>query len=141
MHNQQHAGPSQVINPESTKYATYWQFVTFAAMIFVAFVTPVQVGLFPMRIDGLMIFSLCVDAVFLADMVLQFFTMYPKRCLGRYHSPGPWGVILPRDRATRVSSTLVTGRWQPSEGRSLRQFGGLDVWISKEDKSPSADDW
>ncbi|CAK8993198.1 unnamed protein product [Durusdinium trenchii] len=68
-----------VINPESSKYATYWQFVTFAAMIFVAFVTPVQVGLFPMRIDGLMIFSLCVDAVFLADMVLQFFTMYPKR--------------------------------------------------------------
>lgn len=29
--------------PPAIRYATYWQFVTFAAMIFVAFVTPVQV--------------------------------------------------------------------------------------------------
>ena len=73
---------AQVINPESSRHATYWQFVTFAAMIFVAFVTPIQVGLFPIRMDLLLAVSLCVDFVFLVDMVLQFFTMYPKRRSG-----------------------------------------------------------
>ncbi|CAL1136518.1 unnamed protein product [Cladocopium goreaui] len=86
--------PWYVINPESSKYATYWQFLTFAAMVFVAFVTPIQVGLFPIRLDSLLILSLCVDGIFLADMALQFFTMYPKRS-----SRG----IIWEDRLTRIT--------------------------------------
>ncbi|CAJ1349613.1 unnamed protein product [Effrenium voratum] len=71
--------PWYVINPESSRFATMWQCITCSAMVFVAFVTPIQVGLFEMEFDGLLVASLCVDVIFLADMVLQFFTMYPKR--------------------------------------------------------------
>jgi len=69
--------PGYVINPDSFAAIT-WQMVTSCCMGFVALVTPVQVGLLDMRFDAIFFFSLCVDLVFLIDMILQFFTMYPK---------------------------------------------------------------
>lgn len=70
--------PWYVINPDTSTWATAWQGVVAAALIFVAFVTPVQVGLFELQLDMLMILSFCVDFVFFADMIVQFFTTYSR---------------------------------------------------------------
>eukprot|EP00439_Symbiodinium_sp_Y106_P085671 s509_g29.t1 len=64
-----------VINPESNRCLMVWQMVTTIAMVFVALITPLQVGLFEMQVDMLLAISLCIDIIFLADMILQFFTM------------------------------------------------------------------
>ncbi|CAE7362377.1 Kcnh6 [Symbiodinium pilosum] len=68
-----------VINPESNRFVMFWQMMTTIAMVFVALITPLQVGLFEIQLDMLLAVSLCVDSIFLLDMILQFFTMYPKK--------------------------------------------------------------
>jgi len=54
------------------------------ASAFVAFVTPVQIGLLEITSDALLAVSLLVDFVFLVDLILQFFVMV--------HVPTPRGV-------------------------------------------------
>eukprot|EP00435_Cladocopium_sp_Y103_P023182 s1638_g5.t1 len=73
-----HQKPWYVMNPDTSTWATVWQGVVAAALMFVAFVTPVQVGLFELHLDALMVVSFCVDFVFLTDMILQFFTTYSR---------------------------------------------------------------
>lgn len=68
--------PKYVINPQSNRYA-YWQLVTSVALGFVVIVVPFQVGLLNLEWDVLMAVSCVVDLVFVTDMVIQFFTMYP----------------------------------------------------------------
>jgi len=69
------AKPWYVINPEG-KWGTIWQIVIACALTFVAFITPVQVGLLPLQFDFLLVLSLCIDALFLTDTIMQFFIMY-----------------------------------------------------------------
>eukprot|EP00435_Cladocopium_sp_Y103_P021003 s4105_g5.t1 len=71
--------PWYIINPDSNTFATIWQFVTSAALLWIAFVTPLQVGLVPVQIDWVFVTSLVVDFLFLIDMCLQFFTAYVQR--------------------------------------------------------------
>ncbi|CAK8997028.1 Potassium voltage-gated channel subfamily H member 6 (Ether-a-go-go-related gene potassium channel 2) (ERG-2) (Eag-related protein 2) (Ether-a-go-go-related protein 2) (Voltage-gated potassium channel subunit Kv11.2) [Durusdinium trenchii] len=66
-----------VINPQSNYYA-YWQLLTTIALVFVVIVVPYQVGLLELQWDPLMMISCAVDGIFVTDMVIQFFTMYPK---------------------------------------------------------------
>jgi len=68
--------PSYIINPQTNNYA-YWQLLTTCALGFVVIVVPFQVGLLELEWDVLMIVSCVVDLVFVSDMVVQFFTMYP----------------------------------------------------------------
>lgn len=68
--------PKYVINPQSNRYA-YWQLLTTVALGFVVIVVPYQVGLLELQWDVLMAVSCVVDLVFVTDMVIQFFTMYP----------------------------------------------------------------
>lgn len=68
---------TMVIDPDSTRAIT-WQLITSCCMAFISIVTPVQVGLLELRLDFLQILSWGVDSIFFVDMVLQFFTMYPK---------------------------------------------------------------
>eukprot|EP00434_Breviolum_minutum_P001343 symbB.v1.2.001180.t2/scaffold60.1/size581591/20 len=70
--------PWYVINPDTSLWGSIWQGVVAAALLFVAFVTPVQVGLFELQLDTVMILSFFVDFVFLTDMILQFFTTYSR---------------------------------------------------------------
>ncbi|CAJ1329415.1 unnamed protein product, partial [Effrenium voratum] len=67
-----------VINPDSSG-AIAWQVITSCCMAFVAVVTPIQVGLYELQVNGLQIVSWIVDFCFMVDMILQFFTMYPKQ--------------------------------------------------------------
>ncbi|CAE7577375.1 Kcnh6 [Symbiodinium natans] len=70
--------PWYIINPDRNAAASAWQMVVGVALIFVAIVTPFQVGLLELEVDAILVIGLCVDCVFLVDMVLQFFTTFPK---------------------------------------------------------------
>lgn len=70
--------PWYVINPESNWFGTGWQCITCAALIFVALVTPLQIGFFQVQWDFSLVFSILVDTVFLIDSILQFFTSYRR---------------------------------------------------------------
>eukprot|EP00928_Gymnodinium_smaydae_P026516 TRINITY_DN20797_c0_g1_i1.p1 TRINITY_DN20797_c0_g1~~TRINITY_DN20797_c0_g1_i1.p1 ORF type:complete len:680 (-),score=110.74 TRINITY_DN20797_c0_g1_i1:355-2394(-) len=86
--------PWYIINPEASKFMNRWDVVTMAAMTFVALITPLQVGLLEMKVDGLFICSLVVDAIFFTDMVLQFFLMYPvQNCRGAEMEHHPKEII------------------------------------------------
>ncbi|OLP74767.1 hypothetical protein AK812_SmicGene45599, partial [Symbiodinium microadriaticum] len=67
-----------LINPDSSRLASTWQMIMVASLVFVALVTPIQVGLFPLQLDTLFFVSLGVDFLFLIDLFLQFMTSYPK---------------------------------------------------------------
>lgn len=67
--------PWYVINPEG-RLGAVWQIITAICLAFVAVITPVQVGLLPLQVDFLLVFSLCIDTLFLADTIMQFLTMY-----------------------------------------------------------------
>jgi len=71
--------PWYVINPDSNCFSTCWQCATFVGLIFVALITPVQVGLLKLQFDALFVVSIFVDLIFFVDMFLQFCTAYSKR--------------------------------------------------------------
>lgn len=71
--------PWYVINPDSNWFATCWQCATFVGMIFVALITPIQVGLLQLRLDALFVVSIFIDLIFFVDMILQFITAYSRR--------------------------------------------------------------
>eukprot|EP00930_Biecheleria_cincta_P038413 TRINITY_DN26394_c0_g1_i1.p1 TRINITY_DN26394_c0_g1~~TRINITY_DN26394_c0_g1_i1.p1 ORF type:complete len:726 (+),score=111.81 TRINITY_DN26394_c0_g1_i1:125-2179(+) len=68
-----------LINPEQSKFMSRWDMVTLFALCWVALVTPVQVGLMESKMSVFFVLSLCVDSVFLFDMCLQFFVIYPVK--------------------------------------------------------------
>eukprot|EP00439_Symbiodinium_sp_Y106_P005855 s6418_g1.t1 len=70
--------PWYVINPDSSRLASTWQMIMVASLVFVALITPIQVGLFELQLDTLFFVSLGVDFLFLIDLFLQFMTSYPK---------------------------------------------------------------
>lgn len=70
----------QALEPQS-KYMRRWDGVTFAALIFTAVVTPVEVaftnsGRIKSHEIPIFVINRVVDAVFLTDMVMQFFVAY-----------------------------------------------------------------
>mmetsp|Transcript_38785 Transcript_38785/g.97481 ORF Transcript_38785/g.97481 Transcript_38785/m.97481 type:complete len:724 (-) Transcript_38785:32-2203(-) len=67
-----------VINPERSRFLQKWNVITMTALVFVAFVTPVQIALVPLQVNAFFVVSCTVDAVFLIDLFLQFFIMYPR---------------------------------------------------------------
>lgn len=68
-----------VINPEQSFFLRRWDTVTVTALVFVALVTPVQVSMVETRVDLMFLVSCMVDLIFVIDMGLQFFLMYPKQ--------------------------------------------------------------
>jgi len=70
-----HDKPWYIIDPESSWYASGWQMIVGVALVFVAFLTPLQIGLFDIRFDSMLLVSLAVDFIFLVDLILQFFVM------------------------------------------------------------------
>lgn len=68
-----------VINPDQSAKLMKWDQVTIAALLFVAIVTPVEVGMMETKLDALFVINRIIDCIFLTDMVLQFFLMYPVK--------------------------------------------------------------
>lgn len=84
--------PWYVINPDNSVIATLWQIITTFALLFVALVTPIQVGLMDVQLNWLFVVSLLVDVVFFLDMLLQFFTTYARKT----PRGSEWEVRLPK---------------------------------------------
>ncbi|CAE7576240.1 Kcnh2, partial [Symbiodinium sp. CCMP2456] len=72
--------PWYIINPDSSSLFAVWQGLSFLALTFVALITPIQVGLIAeYKFDTLAAVSLCVDVIFLVDLLMQFCTTYSKK--------------------------------------------------------------
>lgn len=67
------------INPDVSVFLQHWDIFTIAALAFVAVATPVEVAMLETKIDPLFFINRAVDLIFMLDMVLQFFLMYPKK--------------------------------------------------------------
>jgi len=71
-----------IIDPRTSKRLGFWDAVTSIALVFTAIVTPMEVGFLRMPddrwVDPLFLINRIVDLIFVTDMTLQFFLMYPK---------------------------------------------------------------
>jgi len=69
-----------MIDPRNSVAIDLWSVVTAASLIFVALITPFEVGFLDApssALDGLFIVNRFIDAIFLFDCLLQFFLMVP----------------------------------------------------------------
>ena len=73
-----------VINPRSSKWVPYWDGLLMLLLIYTALVTPIEVCLFPdtrLSVPGMTTLFVCnriVDAIFVTDLVLNFFMCYQE---------------------------------------------------------------
>jgi len=72
--------PSFIIDPRTNKYMGYWDGLSMLALVFTAIVTVVEVAFVEPtgQADPLFILNRCIDVIFIIDMIMQFFLMYPK---------------------------------------------------------------
>ena len=66
-----------VINPASCTKLQKWDVFLMLTLSFVAVVTPLEVSMLDVILDALFFINRSVDMVFVIDMILQFFLMYP----------------------------------------------------------------
>ena len=66
-----------LIDPRSSSWIGQWDAITSLALVFVAFVTPIEVAL-PLEVttDALFMLNRIVDAIFVIDMLFAFVTVY-----------------------------------------------------------------
>lgn len=73
------AGNSRfVMNPEHNENLQKWDRLTMAALAYVAIVSPVQISMLEVKLDVWFGINCAIDLIFLIDMILQFFIMYPE---------------------------------------------------------------
>jgi len=72
--------PYFIMDPRTNKYLGYWDAISMLALVFTAIVTVVEVAFVEPtgQADGLFILNRCIDVIFIIDMIMQFFLMYPK---------------------------------------------------------------
>ena len=77
------AVPSKwLIDPRHSKLVTYWDATVGLALLYTAIVTPVEVGFlasFTAPTEPLFIINQVILLLFVIDMVMQFFLMYPEQ--------------------------------------------------------------
>ena len=66
-----------LIDPRTSSWIGSWDAITSLALVFVAFVTPIEVAL-PLEVtaDALFILNRIVDSIFVVDMLFAFVTVY-----------------------------------------------------------------
>lgn len=97
------ADSTWLINPDRSPFLARWDTLLAAALAYVAVFTPVQISMLETKVDALFVVNLLVDAIFICDMVLQFFIMYPKKT--------NYGYTLERNHADVCRHYLST--WFP----------------------------
>ena len=65
-----------LIDPRSSAFMGYWDVVGLIALIFTAIVTPFEISHLSSDLNALFFVNRVVDAVFVTDLVLQFFLVY-----------------------------------------------------------------
>jgi len=73
--------PWYIIDPRTSKFVSYWDGISMAALIFTAIVTFVEVAFVEAsgEIDGLFIINRVVDTIFFVDVIINFNLMYPHQ--------------------------------------------------------------
>lgn len=69
-----------VLHPEESSFARHWDMVTAVCLVFVCFISPYEVAFHTQQettVGALFVMNRLVDAVFICDMGIQFFVMYP----------------------------------------------------------------
>ena len=69
-----------MIDPRASRWISAWDAITGTALMFVALVTPIEVGFLEPTaswLDPLFLVNQVINAVFVVDLVLQFFLMVP----------------------------------------------------------------
>lgn len=75
-----------IIDPRSSKMINLWDAIQVFCLIFTAFVTPLQVAFTEAADtawDPLFLIDRCIDCIFIVDMILQFFLMYPAEKISK----------------------------------------------------------
>jgi len=65
--------PWYVVNPDTFFYGVIWKYVITASALYVALITPLQACTMELEMSFFLVFGFLVDAVFIIDLVLQFF--------------------------------------------------------------------
>ena len=99
MKNEEVPVPFLLLDPRKSRIMRYWEVVTGTTLIFIALVTPVEVGFMAIPqdrwSDGLFITNRCVDIIFILDVLMQFFIMCASPCCR--HAVGPPPLLLRRE--------------------------------------------
>ena len=84
-------------------------------LVFVALVTPVQVGLLDIDVGPLFLVNIFVDLIFVVDMVLQFFMMYRRNSGLRRIPEEVLGTLEAFRRALNISIGILKKFLRSSE--------------------------
>jgi len=90
----------RIINPRTSKWMPYWDFISFTALLFTAVATPIEVCFVNDGEVGWFIINLLVNMFFIVDMIMNFFMAYQM-------APNKGGVWV-TDRHTIVRHYLST---------------------------------
>lgn len=98
-----------IIDPRVTRWISAWDVATGTALMFVALITPIEVGFLDPSttwLDPLFLINQVINLVFVLDLVLQFFLMVPitdafgtrwvsdSRVIARHYLAGWFGIDL-----------------------------------------------
>ena len=70
------AKPWFLIDPRTSTWIGRWDVFTSLALVFVAFVTPLEIAVFEVSLDTLFLVNRVVDIIFIMDLVFSFVTVY-----------------------------------------------------------------
>jgi len=106
-----------VVNPETSRFMQKWDGVTIAALLFVAVVTPYEVCFLETKWDWMLAINLVINVIFITDMTMQFFLMYPVKT--------PYGRRMVCSHKSIVKNYLMT--WFPIDVISVLPFDFLGL--------------
>jgi len=77
---------SYLIDPRNSKFLPYWDGITSFCLLYVAIVTPYEVGFLEASgtVSALFVINRLLDIIFFFDMCVQFFVMYQQGESGRW---------------------------------------------------------
>ena len=111
-----------VVNPQRSNKFAAWQVLTILALAWVVTIVPFQVGLLEPQWGLLLMLSTGVDIIFLADVLLQFITMYPR--------PTQSGVVW-EQKVSRISRHYLK-TWFALDAITLIPFDIIDLAFNAE---------
>lgn len=107
-----------LINPDRSPFLARWDKILICAIAFTAVMTPVQITMMKTAYNFLFIINCIVDLVFLVDLCLQFFVMYPKKM--------NYGYTLERRHSKVVKRYLRT--WFPIDVMCIFPFDAVALF-------------
>ena len=114
-----------VLDPRTNQWVAWWDLVTTLALLFTALVTPVEVAFLQApnnwaeRLASPLFWTnRCIDVIFIADMILQFFLAYKTQ--NTEDSQKEPGVVVLFDRSSGRSELWASYARARFEGGAKR---------------------